>query len=84
MQNQGRKVGGHGEGMKLMKYSKPLLFIALSIFGVYTIEFGVVGILPVIIERFHITAACARVSCQFICIDHRAVRSLHGAIDVQV
>lgn len=45
--------------MKLMKYSKPLLFIALGLFGVYTIEFGVVGILPVIIERFHITAAQA-------------------------
>lgn len=45
--------------MKPMKYSKPLLFIALGLFGVYTIEFGVVGILPVIIERFHITAAQA-------------------------
>ncbi|MET3207372.1 UNVERIFIED_CONTAM: putative MFS family arabinose efflux permease [Paenibacillus sp. PvR008] len=42
-----------------MKYRKPLLFIALGLFGVYTIEFGVVGILPVIIERFHITAAQA-------------------------
>lgn len=70
--------------MKLMKYSKPLLFIALGLFGVYTIEFGVVGILPVIIERFSYYSDSGRVSCQFICIDHRAIRSLHGAMDVQI
>ncbi len=40
-----------------MKLFNPLFFIALGLFGVYTIEFGVVGILPVIIERYSISAA---------------------------
>jgi DHA1 family inner membrane transport protein len=30
-------------------------FIALGLFGLYTLEFGVVGILPAIIDRFHVT-----------------------------
>lgn len=30
-------------------------FIALGLFGLYTLEFGVVGILPVIVERFGVT-----------------------------
>jgi predicted MFS family arabinose efflux permease len=29
--------------------------IALGLFGLYTLEFGVVGILPAIIDRFHVT-----------------------------
>ncbi|NEW05647.1 MFS transporter [Paenibacillus sp. SYP-B3998] len=37
----------------------PIFFIALGLFGVYTIEFGVVGILPAIIERYNITTAQA-------------------------
>ncbi|WP_434676570.1 MFS transporter [Pseudomonas sp. D3-10] len=35
----------------------PMFFIALGLFGVYTIEFGVVGILPVIIERYSVSAS---------------------------
>ncbi|MBJ7313335.1 MFS transporter [Rugamonas sp. CCM 8940] len=38
---------------------QPVCFIALGLFGLYCIEFGVVGILPQIIERFHVTAARA-------------------------
>jgi DHA1 family inner membrane transport protein len=38
---------------------RPVFFIALGLFGLYCIEFGVVGILPLIIERFHVTAARA-------------------------
>jgi len=40
-----------------MKPFNPLFFIALGLFGVYTLEFGVVGILPVIIERYSVSAA---------------------------
>ncbi|RBH59090.1 MULTISPECIES: MFS transporter [Pseudomonas] len=42
-----------------MKILHPIYFLALGLFGVYTIEFGVVGILPVIIERFAISASQA-------------------------
>ncbi|WP_085718184.1 MFS transporter [Pseudomonas sp. B28(2017)] len=42
-----------------MKTLHPIYFLALGLFGVYTIEFGVVGILPVIIERFSINASQA-------------------------
>ena len=42
-----------------MKLLHPIYFLALGLFGVYTIEFGVVGILPVIIERFAISASQA-------------------------
>lgn len=42
-----------------MKGPHPIFFIALGLFGVYCIEFGVVGILPVIIERFQVTASRA-------------------------
>ncbi|CAI0775930.1 MFS transporter [Serratia entomophila] len=37
----------------------PIFFIALGLFGVYCIEFGVVGILPMIIERYGISTAQA-------------------------
>ncbi|MGG1658620.1 MFS transporter [Brevibacillus sp. NRS-1366] len=40
-------------------YKNPIFFIALGLFGVYTIEFGVVGILPVIMERYEVTASLA-------------------------
>ncbi|AZF04882.1 MFS transporter [Pseudomonas sp. R5-89-07] len=40
-----------------MKMFNPLFFIALGLFGVYTIEFGVVGILPVIVERYSVSAS---------------------------
>ncbi|MDF2679422.1 MAG: arabinose transporter permease [Brevibacillus sp.] len=33
----------------------PIFFLALGLFGVYTIEFGVVGILPDIMERFDVS-----------------------------
>ncbi|MDN2713208.1 MFS transporter [Janthinobacterium sp. SUN118] len=37
----------------------PVVFLALGLFGVYCIEFGIVGILPMIMQRFDVTAARA-------------------------
>ncbi|MDQ0916037.1 MFS transporter [Paenibacillus sp. V4I5] len=37
----------------------PIFFIALGLFGVYTIEFGVVGILPTIMERYNVSTSQA-------------------------
>ena len=37
----------------------PIVFLALGLFGLYCIEFGVVGILPMIMQRFQVTAAQA-------------------------
>lgn len=37
----------------------PVVFLALGLFGVYCIEFGVVGILPMIMQRYAVTAAGA-------------------------
>jgi len=37
----------------------PILFLALGLFGVYCIEFGVVGILPLIMQRFAVSASRA-------------------------
>ncbi|WP_317204501.1 MFS transporter [Janthinobacterium sp.] len=42
-----------------MRGAHPIAFIALGLFGVYCIEFGVVGVLPLIIARFQVTAAQA-------------------------
>lgn len=42
-----------------MRLFSPIFFIALGLFGVYTIEFGVVGILPVIVERYDVSVAQA-------------------------
>jgi len=42
-----------------MSRHQPIFFIALGLFGLYCIEFGVVGILPVIIDRFSVTPAKA-------------------------
>ncbi|MGO4744874.1 MFS transporter [Serratia quinivorans] len=42
-----------------MKILPPIFFIALGLFGVYCIEFGVVGILPLIMARYAISAAQA-------------------------
>lgn len=42
-----------------MKLLPPIFFLALGLFGVYCIEFGVVGILPMIIERYGISTAQA-------------------------
>lgn len=42
-----------------MNASRPLFFIALGLFGLYAVEFGVVGILPSIIARYGITVAQA-------------------------
>ncbi|MDC8758120.1 MFS transporter [Janthinobacterium fluminis] len=39
-----------------MRRPHPLIFLATGLFGVYCIEFGVVGILPAIIERYRVTA----------------------------
>ncbi|AOZ03597.1 arabinose ABC transporter permease [Cupriavidus sp. USMAHM13] len=38
---------------------RPLFFIALGLFGLYTVEFGVVGILPAIMARYGVTVAQA-------------------------
>ena len=42
-----------------MRRPHPILFLALGLFGVYCIEFGVVGILPLIMQRFDVTASRA-------------------------
>ncbi|PNU30738.1 MFS transporter [Serratia marcescens] len=42
-----------------MRLMPPIFFIALGLFGVYCIEFGVVGILPQIIARYGISTAQA-------------------------
>lgn len=39
-----------------MRPPQAVVFLALGLFGLYCIEFGVVGILPAIIERFQVTA----------------------------
>jgi len=42
-----------------MRPGRPLFFIALGLFGLYAIEFGVVGILPMIVSRHGVTVAQA-------------------------
>lgn len=42
-----------------IKPASAMPYIALGLFGLYTLEFGVVGILPVIIERFGISVSQA-------------------------
>lgn len=42
-----------------MKILPPIFFIALGLFGVYCIEFGVVGILPLIIARYGVSTSQA-------------------------
>ncbi|MCL2896136.1 MFS transporter [Brenneria tiliae] len=42
-----------------MNGTRPLFFIALGLFGLYAVEFGVVGILPAVVERYGITVALA-------------------------
>ncbi len=42
-----------------MNGTRPLLFIALGLFGLYAVEFGVVGILPAIIQRHGVGVAQA-------------------------
>lgn len=42
-----------------MSRSRTLFFIALGLFGLYSVEFGVVGTLPSIIQRYDITVAQA-------------------------
>lgn len=42
-----------------MNSRRSLLFIALGLFGLYAVEFGVIGILPAIIQRHGITVAQA-------------------------
>lgn len=42
-----------------MNAGRSLLFIALGLFGLYAVEFGVVGILPAIIARYGISVAQA-------------------------
>lgn len=37
----------------------PPLFIALGLVGVYTIKYGVVGILPAVLERYQINPSQA-------------------------
>lgn len=42
-----------------MRLIHPIFFLALGLFGLCTIEFGVVGIMPEIMRRFDVTAARA-------------------------
>jgi predicted MFS family arabinose efflux permease len=41
------------------KFPSSMLYIILGLFGLYTLELGVVGILPEIVERFGVTVAQA-------------------------
>lgn len=45
--------------MNLIKSAAAMPAIMLGLFGLYTLEFGVVGILPVIVERFGVTVSQA-------------------------
>jgi MFS transporter, DHA1 family, inner membrane transport protein len=36
-----------------------LFFVALGLFGLYTVEFGIVGVLPQIVDRFHVSVSKA-------------------------
>ena len=38
-----------------MRPTRAMPFIVLGLFGLYTLEFGVVGILPALIQSFHVT-----------------------------
>lgn len=42
-----------------MRLIHPIFFIALGLFGLCTIEFGVVGLMPEIMDRFNVTEARA-------------------------
>ena len=42
-----------------MRIFHPILFIALGLFGLCTIEFGVVGLMPEIMDRFNVSEARA-------------------------
>lgn len=42
-----------------MQAGRTLFLIALGLFGLYTVEFGVVGILPEVVDRFHVSVAKA-------------------------
>src|SRR5882757_98306 len=45
--------------MNLIKSAAAMPAIMLGLCGLYTLEFGVVGILPVIVERFGVTVSQA-------------------------
>lgn len=42
-----------------MKINSPLFFIALGIFGIINTELGAVGILPMVMEKYNVTAVLA-------------------------
>ncbi|WP_120292495.1 MFS transporter [Paraburkholderia sp. BL23I1N1] len=42
-----------------MRPARAMPFVVLGLFGLYTLEFGVIGILPALIESFHVTVARA-------------------------
>ncbi|WP_343594287.1 MFS transporter, partial [Paracidovorax wautersii] len=42
-----------------MSGTRPLFFIALGLFGLYVVEFGVVGILPAVVQRYGVGVAQA-------------------------
>lgn len=60
-----------------MNSRRSLLFIALGLFGLYAVEFGVIGILPAIIQRHGITVAQAGGA---ICGRSGSLRTGHGAV----
>jgi MFS transporter, DHA1 family, inner membrane transport protein len=43
----------------IMRPTRAMPFVVLGLFGLYTLEFGVVGILPALIEHFHVTVSRA-------------------------
>jgi len=42
-----------------MNPSRALFFIALGLFGVFTVEFSVIGLLPTVVKRYEVTVAQA-------------------------
>lgn len=42
-----------------MRPARAMPFVLLGLFGLYTLEFGVVGILPALIDHFHVTVGRA-------------------------
>ena len=51
-----RSAGNDGDRMKS---SRSLFFIALGLFGVFTVEFSIIGLLPAIVERYGVSIAQA-------------------------
>ncbi|WP_349362264.1 hypothetical protein [Paenibacillus sp. RC334] len=50
-----------------MNKNSPLFFIALGIFGIINTELGVVGILPMVMDKYNVTAPQAGILVSLFC-----------------